>query len=113
MIEMPYTDKPAQGTLARGTCLATLNVRDVPALLHIDDTLRHALANPIGLDQPLSKTIQPGETVAIVVADSFRQTRVDQILPVLVDELVLVQKEIVVVEQEVVVVEEKIVVVEQ
>lgn len=88
MIEMPYMGKPAEGTLARGTCLATLNVRDTPALPNIDDTLRHALANPIGLDQPLSKTIQPGETVAIVVSDSFRQTRVDQILPVLVNELV-------------------------
>jgi nickel-dependent lactate racemase len=45
------------------------------------------LQSPIGLDRNIFEIVQPGETVAIVVSDATRKTRVEQILPTLIDGL--------------------------
>ena len=48
---------------------------------------RDALDAPIGLTRALTGRVQPNDKVAIVVSDSFRQTRADLMLPPLLDAL--------------------------
>lgn len=86
-IELAYGDRTAEAELGFGRVLGTLDIADMPAVEDVDQAVRSALASPIGLDQSFCDTVTPGDTVAILVSDQFRQTRVDQVLPPLIDEL--------------------------
>ncbi len=86
-IELAYGDGAAKAELGFGRVLGTLDIADTPAVEDVDQAVRSALANPIGLDRSLGDIVSPGETVAILVSDQFRQTRADQVLPSLVDAL--------------------------
>ena len=88
VIEMPYGGDMIQATLPTGRLLDTLQVGEAQALENRDHAIREAIENPIGLDQSIFQIVKPGETVAIVVPDSFRTTRIEQILPILVDGLI-------------------------
>jgi nickel-dependent lactate racemase len=87
-IEIPYGRGMAQATIPAGRLLDTLDVSEAPALESRDQSIREAIENPIGLDRNIFEIVKPGETVAIVVPDSFRTTRVEQVLPVLIDGLI-------------------------
>lgn len=67
--------------------LDTLDIADTPELPGCDGAIRDAIRQPIGLNCGLDGIVKPGESVAIVVSDAFRQTRADQVLPILIDEL--------------------------
>lgn len=79
-ITLPYGKDTVSADLNWGRCLGTLDVADVPAVADVDRAVREAVAGPIGLDRPLGQIVRPGETVALIVSDSFRQTRADQFL---------------------------------
>jgi nickel-dependent lactate racemase len=83
-VDVPYGAQTASATLPGGTLLGTLDVSDVPALPQLESEINDALENPIGQERSIFNIVSPGETVAIVVSDSFRQTRVDMVLPVLI-----------------------------
>ncbi|MDP6667018.1 MAG: nickel-dependent lactate racemase [Dehalococcoidia bacterium] len=88
-IEIPYGNEIAATTLPAGRLIGTLDVSEVAGLAESDRarSIREAIENPIGLDRNIFQIVNPGETVAIVVPDSFRTTRVEHVLPVLVDGL--------------------------
>ncbi|MEE8045739.1 MAG: nickel-dependent lactate racemase [Dehalococcoidia bacterium] len=86
-IDIPYGANMAHATLPSGRLLGTLDVTDTAGLEDRDSAIRRAIENPIGLDQNIFQIVNAGETVAIVVPDSFRTTRIEQVLPVLVDGL--------------------------
>ncbi|HNR35038.1 MAG TPA: nickel-dependent lactate racemase [Candidatus Hydrogenedentes bacterium] len=69
------------------TWLGTLDIAEAPELNHRDEAIREALRRPIGLKHGLDGIVKPGETVAVIVSDAFRQTRADQVLPILIGEL--------------------------
>ena len=86
-INIPYGDETIHAVLPAGKLLGTLDVTDTAGLENQDSSIREAIENPIGLDKNIFEIVNPGETVAIVVPDSFRTTRIEQVLPVLVDGL--------------------------
>ncbi|HIF71213.1 MAG TPA: nickel-dependent lactate racemase [Dehalococcoidia bacterium] len=86
-IDIPYGSNMMRANLPAGTLLGTLDVTDTTGLEDRDRAIREALENPIGLDKNIFEIVNPGETVAIVVPDSFRTTRIEQVLPVLIDGL--------------------------
>ncbi|GMV95119.1 MAG: hypothetical protein AMXMBFR82_48970 [Candidatus Hydrogenedentota bacterium] len=87
-IEIPYgeTNLHADAPWLRNA--GTLDVADVPALPDLADAIARAIAAPTGFDCHLYELFRPGETVAIVVSDSFRKTAVDQVLPILLAGLI-------------------------
>jgi len=85
--ELPYGSHTVRVAIPWGRCLGALDVADVPAVRDVADAIRQALSHPIGINTGLDGIVKPGETIAILVSDSFRQTRADQILPVLVEAL--------------------------
>jgi nickel-dependent lactate racemase len=87
-INMPYGDDQVRATLPAGRLLGTLDVTDTAGLENQHHAIREAIENPVGLDNNIFQIVNPGETIAIVVPDSFRATRIDQVLPVLVDGLI-------------------------
>ena len=86
-IDMPYGPETVQATLPAGRLLGALDVSEARALENRDLAIRKAIENPIGLAKSIFQTVNPGETIAIVVPDSFRTTRVEQVLPILIDGL--------------------------
>ncbi|MDA1279638.1 MAG: nickel-dependent lactate racemase [Chloroflexi bacterium] len=85
--DISYGSKKLTAILPSGEILGTPDVREATALEDRDLAIREAIENPIGLDKNIFQIVRPGETVAIVVPDSFRTTRIEQVLPVLVDGL--------------------------
>lgn len=69
------------------TYLDTLDIAHSPPLPDPISTLKESLANPIGLPSHAFTAFKPSDTVAIVVSDSFRETRVDVLLPTILDQL--------------------------
>ncbi len=67
--------------------LGTLDIADTPELPERDAAIREAIQHPIGLKHGLDRIVKSGEKVAVVVSDAFRQTRADQVLPILIEEL--------------------------
>lgn len=70
-----------------GECLGVIDIADAPALADVNAALRDGLSKPIGMDQAFLAGFRPGETVAIIVSDAYRQTGVDRYLPALIEEL--------------------------
>jgi nickel-dependent lactate racemase len=86
-IQIPYGQETVSAELDWARCLGTLDIADVPELPDRDEAIRRAIECPIGLDRDLYEIVAPGESVAILVSDAFRQTRVDQVLPILLEGL--------------------------
>jgi nickel-dependent lactate racemase len=87
-IDIPYGSSMIRTTLPAGELLGTLDVTDTAGLVDREKAIREAIENPIGLEKNIFEIVNPGETIAIVVPDSFRTTRIEQVLPVLVDGLI-------------------------
>lgn len=83
-IRFPYGSGVIEANLEGGRCLGVLDVAETAALPNVPGALRRSLEKPIGLSSPLLDPVQPGQHVLIVVSDSFRQTRIEQLLPTLV-----------------------------
>ncbi len=82
-----YGSEPVEFYVDDAEHAETLDIVDTPALSDVAQAVSDALARPIGQNGPFRDTLTPGDTVAILVSDSFRQTRADQMLPPLLDYL--------------------------
>jgi lactate racemase len=80
-IIMPYGTETQAAEAPWGRPLATLDIADAPPLPDLPAAAREGFARPIGLRTPLAEIVRPGETVAIIVSDSFRHTAIDGVLP--------------------------------
>ena len=87
-IDISYGSEIVKTTLPAGKLLGSIDVTDTPGLADSDSAIREAIDAPIGLGKSILQIVNPGETVAIVVADSFRTTRIEQVLPILVEGLI-------------------------
>ncbi|HUW61044.1 MAG TPA: nickel-dependent lactate racemase [Candidatus Bathyarchaeia archaeon] len=86
-IDIPYGPGVVHADLDWARMLGTLTVPPAPSAEEPVQAIRRALDNPIGQPEPLRGRVHAGEKVLIIVSDQFRQTRVDAVLPVLLDEL--------------------------
>jgi nickel-dependent lactate racemase len=86
-ISLPYGDTMLGAPLDWARVIATLDVAGVPPLPDVAGAMRDALEHPRGMPASFLDGFQGGERVAIIVSDSFRQTRVNELLPVLLDQL--------------------------
>jgi nickel-dependent lactate racemase len=87
-IEIPYGSEIVQATLPAGKLLGSLDVTDTPGLVDRDRAIRETIDAPIGIEKSIFQIVNPGESVAIVVPDSFRTARIEQVLPILVEGLI-------------------------
>lgn len=83
-IRMPYGSATLEADLAGADPIATLDVAEAPALADPGAALRDALADPIGLNGNALDAVRPGDTVCVIVSDSFRYTGMERVLPTLV-----------------------------
>ncbi len=86
-ISLPYGNEIVGAVIPNGRCSGTLDIRPIEALAEAERAIHEALSKPIGLDRSIFDIVQPNEQVVILVSDSFRQTRADLVLPVLIDGL--------------------------
>lgn len=82
-----YGDQRLPVPVSSGRHLDTLDLSDTPPIYDPAAAFTKALATPIGMSQPALANFLPTDTVAIVVSDSFRQTRIEQLLPTLLGTL--------------------------
>ena len=87
LITMPYGNEVLHASLDGSAEIDTLDIADVPEISDVDWAVREVLEHPIGLSTALREIVAPGETIAIIVSDSFRHTGSDQYLPPLIDYL--------------------------
>lgn len=80
-IQLPYGNEQLKGALQGVSFLGTLEVKNAPAIENINTYFRDALKNPTGQTKPFKDTLQPGDSVCIVVSDSFRYTGIELLLP--------------------------------
>ncbi len=86
-LSLPYGTGTCEADLDWGQCLGVLNISDTSPITDVQESARQAIEHPIGLQGNLETLLYPGDSVAIVVSDSFRNTGVEQILPVLLKAL--------------------------
>ncbi len=86
-ISLPYGTDTQSAEVPWGTFLPTLDVAECPLPADLDAHIRDALGRPIGLDRPLTAAARPGDRVVIIVSDSFRRTRIERVLPHLLEGL--------------------------
>lgn len=86
-ITLPFGNATMTADLAGFRCLGTLDIADAPESVDEAALVRQALDAPIGQPLPLRLRARSGDRVTIVVSDSFRKTRVDAVLPALLDDL--------------------------
>lgn len=85
-VKLPYGDEAVTAVLAGCEPPRVLDISDAPEVANLDSAIRESLRRPIDLSTPVARVVRPGESVAILVSDSFRQTRIDRVLPILVAE---------------------------
>ncbi|MBX7254765.1 MAG: nickel-dependent lactate racemase [Candidatus Hydrogenedentes bacterium] len=83
-LHLRYGNKSVEAMLPWGRCLDVLEIAEVPALADPQREILGSLQQPIGLDRSVFELVHAGESIAIVVSDAFRNTAVDQVLPVLI-----------------------------
>lgn len=80
---MHYGHQQMAVTVPGGRYLDTLDIRDASPVKDCAMELMRGLGNPIGFDRLVLQDFDKYDSVAIVVSDSFRQTRVNAYLPTL------------------------------
>ncbi len=84
-VEIPYGTGTLTARLESVKWLDYLDVKDVPAVPDPAGAIYAALQDPLGLYNPVR--YDATDSLLILVSDSFRQTRADQMLPVLLQHL--------------------------
>jgi len=82
-IKFAYGEGTVSAELDSIEFLDTLDVNPTPALKDPVRAVHLALQNPSGFCRPI--THKPGKSVLVLVSDTFRQTRADVMLPVLLE----------------------------
>jgi len=86
-ITMPYGEGRAEASAEGFTVLGTIDVAAAPALADPVAAAQEAFARPVGMAGTCFDGFAPGQTVAVIVSDSFRKTRMEELLPALVENL--------------------------
>ncbi len=86
-IELPYKGHIVAAETDWGEHIGTLDIADVPALDDVAAAVNNALDDPIGMDRQITDLLRPGQSAAVLVSDSFRNTGADHFLPALIDYL--------------------------
>ena len=84
-ISIPYGNDMQSADLGWGRSLGFLDVADTPGVPELGTALHVALADPIGMPGEALAAFQPGDSVAVIVSDSFRYTGIELLLPALLD----------------------------
>lgn len=82
-----FGDQQLPVNLPTETYLDTLDIHSSETINDCASALKDALQSPIGMPDNALAHFSPDDTVAIVVSDSFRQTRIDHLLPTLIESL--------------------------
>lgn len=86
-IQLPYGHEIAEAEIGWGIPLESLDIADVAPIDDLPAATVRALMKPIGGGPEFFDIVKPGESLAIIVSDSFRHTGVDQLLPTILAEL--------------------------
>lgn len=84
---MPYAQGTVSAELRDVHPLETLDIAEVPALENIRAAALKAFESPIGMTGNVFSGYGKADQVLILVSDSFRTTRMEQVLPALLDGL--------------------------
>ena len=85
-VRVRYMERDIELEIPARNRIFDLSPRDVPPVANVRQKLRQALAAPIGA-LPLARMVRPGQKVVLIVDDNTRITPVQQIVPVVLDEL--------------------------
>jgi nickel-dependent lactate racemase len=85
-VSLPYGHEVVDVEIPSDNLLAVASPRDVAPQADLATQVRQALRQPIGIT-PFSDCLRGGERLLVLVDDMTRPTPVDQILPILLDEL--------------------------
>ncbi|MCC6153051.1 MAG: nickel-dependent lactate racemase [Candidatus Hydrogenedentes bacterium] len=85
--DIPYGAATLSGTMDWGRALGVIDIADRPAVGDIEQHLLDRMASPTGMESSFLSDIRPGERIAILASDAYRQTGVHRYLPVLIREL--------------------------
>jgi nickel-dependent lactate racemase len=85
-MKIKYIDRYLNVDIPERNLLFDIEPRNVPSAADWQDMLLNALANPIGTPI-LAQQMHPGQRVTLIVDDNTRPTPLDQILPLLLNEL--------------------------
>lgn len=83
---LPYGNDILRASLDWATVLGTLRTAEIAPRGDLEGALRTALRNPL-YTPPLPSRLKAGDSVLIIVSDSFRKTGIHHLLPTLVSEL--------------------------
>lgn len=86
MFKLNYGQTEISFELPAGNFLGILEGKKMAAVEAIASAIKTSLKNPTGVP-PLKKFVKSGEKIVICVPDKTRQTKTDQILPIVLDEL--------------------------
>ena len=78
---IPYGHDTLEASIPWATILDTIEVGEAAPLGDLESAFIQALAHPVGQEDTLGDTVRAGETVAILVSDSFRKTGIHHLLP--------------------------------
>lgn len=87
LIQMPFGPDTLQAEIDWARPLGSLDIAAVEGVADVAAAAMRAMAEPIGACAPLREVVKAGERVVIVVSDSFRTTRMELVLPTLLDTL--------------------------
>ena len=85
-IDLPYSDSTIKFHTPQANLAGIYRPQSVTACADPEAEIKRALTHPLDTP-PLSKIVQPGEKVVILVDDHTRATPVARILPLILDEL--------------------------
>lgn len=86
MVEIRYMDRDIPLNIPERNIVFNLSPRSVPAVAALRQKVRDALVTPIGAPS-LREMVKPRQKVALIVDDNTRITPMNQIVPVVLDEL--------------------------
>lgn len=86
-ISLPYGERSLPADLSGVELLGAIDIKPASSLKDVPGVLRAGLEKPIGQTQPFGTALKSGDTVAIIVSDSFRKTGIHHVLPGLVEHL--------------------------
>lgn len=84
---IPYGSRSLTFSIPTGVDLGIITNKSFIPIEHPELEISKAMQKPIGLSHPALHDFNSTDTVAIVVSDSFRQTRADIMVPVIIEEL--------------------------
>lgn len=86
LTKIPYVDRTLDVDIPEDNLIFDVSPQNVPPVEDFEETLKHALANPIGTP-PLREMLKPGQKIIIISDDNTRITPSKRIIPILLNTL--------------------------